>query len=113
MNVNDDGDTTASPSSAEVTFNTTSAIHQPSSATVKLSESPVSDTVAVGFETVTPTGGDPDANSPDDVNFVKKTPPELMVKLTVPGPGSKSTVNRDVPVVYTFPDPSTVTSRPT
>ena len=90
VNVNGDGDTTASPVSDDVTANTTSEKGWASSTTVKLSEAPASVTVAVVFDTVTPAEA-PAARFPEESNFTRNI--SFEVKLTTPSPGSRSTVS--------------------
>ena len=100
VNVNVAGDTVASPVSADVTVNTTSDVGGPSSTTVNSSAvGPASDTDTVAFDTDTPAGSAA-ARLPDESNFETNTSvPPVEVRLTVPAPGSKSTVPLKDPVV--------------
>ncbi len=111
VNVNDAGDTVTSPVSVDPTDMTTSDAGWASSTTVNESVDPASDTAVDPPDnaTVTPAPA-PVPRLPDESNFKTNTScPPFEVRLVVPEPGSKSTVLRKVPVVYTLPDESAAT----
>ena len=88
VNVRVEGETVASPVSADVAETTTSDVGCASSTTVKVPVVPASETVAVAPESVTPAGPEPSTV----VRKLLETPVPSAVIFAVAAEGSKSAV---------------------